>query len=168
MALKPMQKLKDWILQEGSILLLELALVAALAVSLAHWTWVVLAPRAIAAPSSLAQSEEFRPGALAKRHLLGASVDGASGGDGRAVSPARLKLLGVFSSGNSGAGRAILAPEGGRPVTARTGEAVVPGIVLQEVRPDHVLLLRDGIVERVNLERRVVEFKPAATRQVPK
>jgi hypothetical protein len=168
MALKPMQKLKDWILQEGSILLLELALVAALAVSLAHWTWIVLAPRAIAAPSSLAQPEETRPGALAKRHLLGASTDGVAAGEGSAVSTSRLKLLGVFSRGNSGAGRAILAPESGRPVTALTGEAVVPGIVLQEVRPDHVLLLRDGIVERVNLERRVVEFKPAAARQVQK
>jgi len=167
-----MQKLKDWMLVEGWAVLLEFALVAALAVTLAHWTWVALTPPATAAASVPVEMENLRPGAIVQRHLLGASREGMAGGEGGASSSLRLKVLGVFALGAPGAGRAIVALENGKPATVTAGESIAAGIVLQEVHPDHVLVNRAGAVERINLERRsaaveakpVVQAKPGAPR----
>lgn len=164
-----MQKLKDWMLVEGWAVLLEFALVAALAVTLAHWTWVALTPPATAAPAVPVEVENQRPGAIVQRHLFGASREGMAGGEGSASSTLRLKVLGVFARESPGAGRAIVALENGRPTTVTAGESIAAGFVLQEVHADHVLVNRAGAVERVNLERRpaTVEAKPVAPRPAP-
>jgi len=167
-----MQKLKDWMLVEGWAVLLEFALVAALAVTLAHWTWVALTPPTSAAAAVPVEMESQRPGAIVQRHLFGASREGMAGGEGGASSALRLKVLGVFAPGKPSAGRAIVALENGKPATVTAGESIAAGIVLQEVHPDHVLVNRAGAVERINLERRsaaveakpVVQAKPGAPR----
>ncbi len=165
-----MQKLKDWILRPGWVFLLEFALVAALAVSLAHWTWVALTPHSTAASAVPVEVENLRPGAIVQRHLFGDSGDAVASGEGGAGSTLRLKLLGVFARGEPGAGRAIVAPENGRPASVTAGDTIAAGIVLQEVYPDHVLVLRGGVVERINLERRAASLhtKPDAPRPAPK
>jgi len=165
-----MEKLKDWILTQGRVVLLEFALVAALAVTLAHWTWVALTPRTSAAPAALAEMQNQRPGAIVERHLFGVSREGMAGGEGGIVSSLRLKVLGVFARGEPGAGRAIVALDNGKPATVTAGEDIAAGIVLKEVHPDHVLVLRGGVAERIQLERRasVAEVKPGALRPVPK
>ena len=165
-----MQELKDWILTQGWVVLLEFALVAALAVTLAHWTWVALTPRTSAAPAALAEMGNLRPGAIVERHLFGASREGAASGEGVAGATLRLKVLGVFARGEPGAGRAIVALDNGRPATVTAGDGIAAGIVLQEVHPDHVLVLRGGVVERINLERRAaaLEAKPGAPRSAAK
>jgi len=170
-----MQKLKDWMFVEGWAMLLEFALVAALAVTLAHWTWVALTPPATAAAALAGEAEIIRPGAIVQRHLFGVAREGTAGGEGGASSALRLKVLGVFASGKPGAGRAIVALENAKPATVTAGESIAAGIVLQEVHPDHVLVNRAGVVERINLERRaatveakaVVQAKPGASRPVP-
>lgn len=165
-----MRKPKHWILTEGWVVLLELALVAALAIALARWTWIALAPRETGASAYVDETGNQRPGAIAQRHLFGASQAGMASGAGGAASSLRVKILGVFAHREPGTGRAIVAQENGRPATVNVGDAISPGVVLQEVHPDHVLVLRAGVVERINLERRTanLDARPDAPRPAPK
>jgi len=145
-------RMKHWLLREGWIALLELALVAALAISLAHWTWVALAPGATAAPSVASQSAAPLAGRPRMPNLFGAPPERAAAGDG--AQDFRVKLRGVISPSAADKGRAIFALENGKSTTTSPGEAIVPGVVLQEVHADHVLVSRDGATRRITLERR--------------
>lgn len=126
---------------------------AALAVSLAHWTWLAVAPPSIAAPPSSGQFASPETGRPLKRNLFGVPEDNVR----LAAEPARgsgLKLRGVITPGPAAAGTAIFALEGGRSTTASPGDPVVPGVVLREVHADHVVVSRGGAIERIMLERR--------------
>jgi len=148
-----MNRLTYWILHEAWIVALELALVAALAISLAYWTWVAISPATVAAPLLSSGQLADRPEQLASRNLFGVASTGVAAGP-RSASVG-LKVLGIFSGEQPGAGRAILAQQGGRPRTVSPGEAIADGLTLHEVHPDHVIILRNGVPERVDLERRV-------------
>jgi hypothetical protein len=148
-----------WIRHDAWIDLLELALVVALAVGLAYWTSLAIAPRALAAPGTLADAAQ--PRGQAERELFGVAQD-AGPATARARPAANLVLLGVLSGPDS-TGRAILAGQGSRPAIVAAGEAIGEGIVLQEVHPDHVVVLRGGVAERIELER----GKPPVVPQVP-
>jgi general secretion pathway protein C len=130
---------------------LELVLVAALGVALAHVTWLALAPRTSGAPSAVAQSAQPQPGAGAARSVFGAPA--AESTAKRAPIASGLVLLGVFSSPEPGAGRAILGMQGSRPVTVTAGESIADGVELREVHADHVIVLRQGMPERIELQR---------------
>lgn len=149
-----MYRLTHWILDEAWIVALELALVAALAISLAYWTWVAVSPGSVAAPMLTAGQVSDRPAQPASRELFGVALTGGAA-EPRA-SAAGLKVLGIFSGQQSGAGRAILVRQGSRPTTVSVGESITEGLTLQEVHPDHVIVLRNGVPERVDLERRVL------------
>ena len=72
------------------------------------------------------------------------------------ASPASgIKLLGVLSRGAAGAGRAIFALDTGKPKTVEAGSQIVGGFVLKEVHADYVLVARNGLIERMKLDRRV-------------
>jgi hypothetical protein len=73
-----MNRLTQWILHEAWIVALELVLVAALAISLAHWTWVAVSPVVVAAPSSSAGTDAARPEQIASQNLFGAASPGAA------------------------------------------------------------------------------------------
>jgi len=88
--------------------------------------------------------------ALASAHLFGAAPTGAGG---EVVSNLNIKLKGVFASGADAPSMAILNT-GDRDQTARVGGEVVPGILLEAVHPQYVMLRRNGLLERVNLEER--------------
>ncbi len=155
-----MNRLTHWILHEAWIDALELALVAALAISLAYWTWVAVTPATVAAPMLAGQASD-RPEQLENRNLFGLASAGVTTGPRSAG--AGLKVLGIFSGRQPGAGRAILARQGSRPTTVSVGESIDDGITLKEVHPDHVIVLRNGVAERVDLERRVLPLvTPAA------
>ena len=153
-----MNRLTQWILHEAWIVALELVLVAALAISLAHWTWVAVSPVVVAAPSSSAGTDAARPEQIASQNLFGAASAGAAT-SARSAS-AGITLLGVFSGRRAGEGRAILVRQGGRPATVAAGESIAEGIMLREVHPDYVIILRDGVPERVDLERRALRAAP--------
>jgi type II secretory pathway component PulC len=147
-----MNRLSHWIVHEAWIVALELALVAAFAVGLAYWTWLAFSPATLAAPSLPGRGEADRAEPLANRDLFGAAPNTASAARRSSVG---LTLLGVFSGKRPGEGRAILVAQGSRPATLAVGESFAGGAVLHEVHPDHVIVLRDGVPERVELERRV-------------
>jgi general secretion pathway protein C len=141
-------RLKNWLGGGALYFLLDLALVAAIAASLAHWTWVALTPRASAAPA-VTKRTDLPAAATVKPHLFGqgTAADAAFG--------SKLRLVGVLSPGVQGAGRAIFALENGKSTTVATGETITSGLVLREVHPDHVLVSHNGAIERFRLDRRV-------------
>lgn len=154
-----------WMKYEAGIDLLELVLVAALGVGLAHWTWLAMAPRTAGAPSAIAQSAQPQPGAAAARQVFGAP--GAASTAKRAASATGLVLLGVLSAREPGAGRAIIAIQGSRPALVAAGEPIADGVELQEVHADHVIVLRQGVAERIDLERRSRSSPPPAALPAP-
>lgn len=119
---------------------IELALVAALAVAAAYCTWVLLAPRAKAAPELAAQSAVHEAPSSAARHLFAPAAAPQAAGSAR--------LIGVLSPH-----RAVLVADNGRPRSLAVGESVGE-LVLREVHPDHVVVSRAGNLERLSLERR--------------
>jgi general secretion pathway protein C len=98
--------------------------------------------------------------ALSDAHLFGVAPAGAGG---EAVSNLNIKLKGVFASRADAPSMAIINT-GDRDETARVGGEIVPGVVLEAVHPRHVMLRRNGALERVNLE----EPQRAAAAPVPR
>lgn len=86
--------------------------------------------------------------ALSDAHLFGVALAGAGG---EAVSNLNIKLKGVFASRADAPSMAIVNT-GDRDETAHVGGEIVPGVVLEAVHPHHVMLRRNGVLERVNLE----------------
>jgi len=140
-----------WMKHEAWTDLLELVLVGALGVVLAHVTWLALAPRTAAAPSAVGESAQPQAGAAAARQVFGAA--GSVSSAKPVVTASGLVLLGVFSRPEPGAGRAILRVQGSRPALVAAGEPIADGVELQEVHADHVIVLRQGMPERIELER---------------
>ena len=134
--------------------LLELLLIIALGISLAHWTWVALTPRAIGASALAGQLEAQRSAPAIKRNLFGVAQEAKASNVVDAAPTSRIKLLGVMARDNKGGGRAIFALETGKPATVEAGSQIAPGLVLREVHADHVLVARSGLIERMRLDRR--------------
>ena len=154
-----------WMKYEAWIDLLELVLVAALGVGLAHLTWLAMAPRTAGAPSAIGESAQPRAGPAAARQVFGAA-GGASSAKPVAAATG-LVLLGVFSMPEPGAGRAIIAMQGSRPALVAAGEPIADGVELREVHADHVVVLRQGVAERIDLERRSRSSPPPASVRPP-
>ena len=148
-------RLKHWFGQGAWFAMLELALVAALALSLAHRTWVALAPRAIGASSLPIRSDARQSGPIVKRQLFGAAPQDAAS---VAAPLSKPTLGGVIAPGSPGAGRAVFKLENGKSATAGAGESISPGVVLKEVHADHVVVTRDGAAERIGLNRRAANL----------
>jgi len=149
-------QLKHWLRRGGWVPLLDLLLIAALGISLAHWTWVALTPRAIAASALTGQLEAQRASTIAKRNLFGMAQGEKASPVVDAPPSSGIRLLGIISRGVAGGGRAIFALETGKPKTVEAGAQVVPGLLLKEVHSDHVLVARSGLIERMRLDRRAV------------
>ena len=133
-------RLKNWLAGGSFFFLLELALVAAFAALLAHWTWLALTPRAVGA-SSL-QPRSLAPASVVKPNLFGAS------GVAETASGSKLKLVGLAAPSH-----AVFVLDG-KARSANVGETIASGFVLREVHADHVVVSNNGSLERVKLERR--------------
>jgi general secretion pathway protein C len=124
----------------------------------ARWFWYFATPQE--APSAPARSRvQFGQSAqtLADAQLFGA----APGGGIETVSNLNVKLKGVFASMNDAPAFAVVNV-GAKDEIARTGGEVVPGVVLESVHPEHIMLRRNGSLERVNLEERIAPGGPVA------
>jgi general secretion pathway protein C len=135
----------------------------------ARWFWYFATP---AESPPVPHSNRMQIGAAAQTvadaHLFGVAPAGRRG---EVVSNLNVKLKGVFASGNDAPAFAIVNT-GGRDEPARAGREVVPGVVLESVHATHVMLRRDGALERVNLEERAaagpaVAMRPPPPRAVP-
>lgn len=118
-----------------------------LGVLLAKWSWILLAPDAMA----IAAVTE-RGAAVEAGRLFGRGTPGAASVEGAALSNARL--VGVFAASAGKPGFAVLKLDDNRQIGVAVGGSVVPGTKLLEVHPGYVLLDRAGVQQRVNLEGR--------------
>jgi type II secretory pathway component PulC len=141
----------DWLRQGTWSPLLEVALVVVLATSLAYWTWVALAPRAVAGPEFAGQLDVPASGRIGRHNLFGVAQVGTAAPNAQPAS--RLRLAGVVVPLGSGTGKALFKLENGKPAFASVGDAIVPGVVLKEVHRDHVIVSRDGVHEQIAIDR---------------
>lgn len=139
--------------------MLEFFLVAVVAISLSHWTWVAFAPRTTAAAAVQNEPETRRTAPIAKRNLFGVAQRETAAAVVDASPTSKVRLLGIISQQKAGAGRAILDLGSGKPTTVATGSRFAPGLVLKEVHSDHVLIARNDSIERLKLDRRVASKK---------
>ena len=122
---------------------ITLAAVALLAVVLAYWTWIVLAPEPEPrlATQPVARSEPAHA-------LFGGAATQVPGGT-------VLTLLGIAASSGAGQGRAIVQLDGGSTRVVGAGEELAPGVRLTEIRATHVVVDRGGRRETLELPKRI-------------
>jgi general secretion pathway protein C len=125
------------------------------------------APPAITGEVPLASSAPAA--SLSRWHLFGNALPTA---DNRAFANApdtglELLLRGVFAGDDPRDGRAIIAARDGTNERAvRAGEEVVPGVVIDSIYPDRVMLSRGGTLEALRLPQ--PEARAAATSDAPR
>lgn len=146
-----------------SAALLALTLAAAFGWRVATWSWRVMAPDLAVASVDL--RAETDPVGIAARPWFGTvalSTPGtslASPGDSPNASIATgLRLVGILASKKRPA--AIIGVGGAAPQVFRQGEAITEGISLRTVAIDHVIVLRSGVAERLELPARSVLSLP--------
>jgi general secretion pathway protein C len=138
---------------------LVVALVLALAWELAHWTWVFVRPRAVAAPATSPEAVDLAAvaGLFGANAPAGATVGASTGG---------LRLKGVIAPTPGVAASAIFSTGAGRDLAVFLDGEVQPGVKLVEVQPDHVMVARAGVRERIDLE--VGRSAPASAKAAPR
>ena len=142
---------------------LALAAIAALAAGLlavlVQLTWLALdaaAPRAPIVPTTGTIAAPSAPSAsLSRWHLFGNALPTA---DDRAIASAApdstlsLLLRGVIAGDDPKDGRAIVAErDGSNERNVRAGEEIAPGVVVDSIYPDRVMLSRGGALEALRL-----------------
>lgn len=145
--------------------LLTLGLLLALCWSLARWTWVLLTPLPPVIADAPAASTPVNVENIVNAHLFGATSAPTAEAT-TAVSTLGLRLRGVFAGeGKQGVAAIITVQQKDKPV--KVGDEIVPGVVLSHVYADHVELTRQGVKERLNLERNVAGVAPLPVAIVP-
>lgn len=124
------QGLLVWLATATALLLLVFVL--------AYWTWAWLGPRPLpaAAPGPDAAVRTGAAGGLfgvAEETVVSVAPD------------ASLRLMGIASATARGRGHAVFQINGREIVAVREGGQVAPGIMLVDVRPNQVLLERNGV-----------------------
>src|SRR5258706_2517991 len=123
------------------------SLILLLAWQLAYWTWTFATPAAaLSAPSAGENGVDL---AVAAR-LFGGAASSSPG----AASSSELRLKGVVAPTPGVAASAIFSTGTGKDVSIFIGSEVQPGVKLVEVNPDHAIVARAGVNERIDLEAR--------------
>lgn len=135
--------------------LLLLALTLTLAWVLARWTWIFAAPQT---PARAAAQETDMLGIEASRNAIASSGLFASRGTSSAPAPAptalNIKLVGVFHATSAGQkSLAVLSMDGKANAVFGEGREIASGVVLTAVGKDHVLIRRQGALERVEFSK---------------
>lgn len=134
---------------------LELAPGAAMLASLATLGWVLARTTWLVAVPATADAVRPVQGidlAAARNAVTGLSLFQRAGGAKQpAAAPTRLnlRLLGLYAA-HAGRSYAVLSLDGKRGELAAQGGEVAPGIVLERVARDHVMIRRQGQLERVD------------------
>lgn len=126
------------------------------------WLWVPLPESAgwkpaPAAPPPAAAKPAATPDALASAHLFGEYRAGAVG-DAASLANApdtqlNFTLLGILAGSSDEESLALIAREGGDEAPYRIGTDVSPGVTLQAIFPDRVILARGGRLETLRLDK---------------
>ncbi len=108
---------------------------------LAYWTWAWCAPSPL--PRAMEISEP------AGRLAAAGNLFGRVQDDAHADTPTGLavKLLGVMAAAPEGSGYALLQLDAKKTQVVRAGGYLAPGIRLEKVLPQQVILQRNGVRE---------------------
>ncbi len=132
-------------------------LLAAIAVwLLARVFWSVLPAgdvAAVAVPRSAASSEPPPTVAVSKWHLFGDAPQRAASTRNAPATTLALRLRGTLADPDPRRGIAVIADDQGNERAWRVGEEIVPGVVLDEVHADRVVLMHVGVPEILPLVR---------------
>jgi general secretion pathway protein C len=127
---------------------LTFALLVVLGGQLAWWTWHFLAPSPAEAPAAAPATIAVSPEAA--RRLFGEAPAATTA----VSSNAGIRLKGVYAIDGKTLSAAVVNTGGKRDSAVRVGEEIQPGIRLASVHPDHIIISRAGMPERIDLERR--------------
>jgi general secretion pathway protein C len=105
-----------------------------------------------AAPGTIAASPE------AARRLFGEAPPAAAA----ASSNAGIRLKGVYAIDGKTLSAAVVNTGGKRDTAVRVGEEIQPGTRLASVLPDHIIISRGGMRERIDLEQRTAALPSRA------
>jgi len=122
-------------------------LVIVLAWLAARWTWVFVTPPATAPATAGVPAVDL----AAASRLFGGDAQVASG---PSRGPGGFRLKGVVAPTAGTVGAAVLNVNG-KDVAVPIGGEIQPGVKLVEVEPDHVVISRAGVRERIDLETRM-------------
>jgi len=114
---------------------------AALGLVLAYWTWAWLAPATLP-PAQKVSEPSGRLAAAGK--LFGHEPDGAPVATSTGLA---IKLLGVIAGQPQGSGYALLQLDAKDTHVVRSGGEVAPGVRVESVLPQQVILQRAGARE---------------------
>lgn len=132
--------------------LLTAGLALALGLLVARSTWYFLMPKKEAAKISPVQvSIEEAANAVIAANLFRGQAPAA---EPAIEAASEFKLRGVFAGTDRLPAMAIINVPGKGDQPVRAGAEIVPGLELAAVYPDHVIVRRQGISERLNLERK--------------
>jgi general secretion pathway protein C len=124
--------------------ILMVALVLVLAWQLAYWTWRFAAP-----PAS---SDARGAGAAVDLAAIARLFGGAASSTSTLASTPGLRLKGVIAPTPGVAASAIFSTGAGKDIAIYVGRELQPGVKLSGVYPDHVMLSRNGVEERIDLD----------------
>ena len=130
-----------------SLLLLNMGMVAVLAMSAAHWTWVFFAPETMA--SVAGGGGPVQPVATILQARLFQSA-------GDSAASEQVTLEAVFADEPSHAGYAIVTLNG-KTQTVASGGFLAPDLMLQGVFPHHIVLMQHGAPMVVRLHETLAE-----------
>jgi general secretion pathway protein C len=132
---------------------------------LAHWTWVFLTPRqqATASTASAPALSKVLSEKVVGLHLFGGNASSEVIGESAPVAAvSNIGVHGVYSTRDGRSGFAVLVVDG-KPISAITGQAFLPGLVLQRVYPDSVEILRGGQLETARMASAASVASPSNT-----
>lgn len=138
------------------------AAVVGLALALLRLVLVAMSATAPALPEApatpveqLVRQAEAGTASLASWHLFGNALPLADPRGAAAAPDTGLALVlhGLFAADDPKDGRAIIADDSGAERNYSVGDEVAPGVVLDAVYPDRVMLSRGGAIEALRLPR---------------
>jgi general secretion pathway protein C len=141
---------------------LALALLAAAFAARLIWAAMGLFADPVPPPTPMsveqltAEAEAGAVNAVSQWHLFGVGLPARDTRSLASTAPdtgLQLTLRGIFAADDPKLGRAIIAAPGGADRGYSVGQEVSPGVSLDAVYPDRVMLLRDGALEALRLPR---------------
>ncbi len=134
-----------------------------LAITLAQLVWLLLpAPPAAAwrpmpvTAKPVTDARRADVAAIINAHLFGVyqpAVASAPLTREAPDTPLNLSLMGIFAGTSADYSRALIAQQGGAEQPYSQGDRITPGVILQKIMTDRVILLRDGRLETLRLEK---------------
>jgi len=156
------------LLDRHGVAIITVLLLILLAWLLAKWTWLFLQQREVINPSAPIAQIDIN---AATERVVGAHPFGVAGEraatEEAQVSTLNLRLKGVFAFTLDSPAFAIINTGAKNDEAFKVGDEIVPGVVLNEVQPTHILIKRGGALEKVNLEERPGGSGGAAPPPIP-